>query len=236
MPALAVDLGSATAGIWAADHGAVSAAHPDGPVRRGRVIDVDSCVTLLTRLADEYAQPVTADVVVACQPVGASPSEQAQLRTVIDNAFAPGRTILIDSVRAAAIGAGAAAGTLLIADIGAELTETALLRQGRVVAARRAEFGTRDLGRDADVDLLSDIVVRHLDHLRAGADPGHLAAATERGLLLVGDGALHPALPEILSSACGLRVHRAAAPRTAALDGAGRAAMSALRHPAFRKP
>ncbi|MEU4215750.1 hypothetical protein [Actinoplanes sp. NPDC026623] len=42
----------------------------------------------------------------------------------------------------------------------------------------------------------------------------------------------HPDLTVALSTALGLRVHRAASPRTTALHGLGLAAMSLLRHPA----
>jgi rod shape-determining protein MreB len=82
------------------------------------------------------------------------------------------------------------------------------------------------------VELLSDVIVRHIEDLHTERAAADLAAAKARGLLLVGDGALHPALSSALSLASRLRVHRAAAPRTAALNGAGLAAMSALRHPA----
>jgi rod shape-determining protein MreB len=53
-------------------------------------------------------------------------------------------------------------------------------------------------------------------------------------LLVVGDGALYPGLTAAVSGALRARVHLAAAPRTAALNGAGLAAMSLLRPPAGR--
>ena len=233
--ALAVDLGSCTVGMWAARRGTVSSrcgdpyASAGTLVRRGRVVDVDGCVALLSHLARRYAQPVPpGGVVVACRPVLASQAEQDATRRVLDAVFAPARVRFLDTVRAAAIGAGATAGTLLVVDIGAELTEVALLTNGRVVAARRAEIGTRDLSSGATVDLISDNVVRHIDDLRAGPD---VLAAMARGLLLVGDGALHPGLAPALSGMLRVGVHGAAAPRTAALNGAGLAAMSLLRHP-----
>jgi rod shape-determining protein MreB len=232
--ALAVDLGSCTAAVWAAHNGTVSG--PSGPpVRRGRVIDVDACVSLLTRLAEQYQQPMpSTGVAVVCRPVLATAAEQEAMRHVVDTAFAPRRTLFIDTVRAAAIGSGAAAGSLLIADIGAQLTEIALLRHGHVTAARRTDIGTRDLANGATIDLITDIVAGHLDSLRATCPAADLHEATARGLLLVGDGATHPELPSALATTLDLRVHRADAPRTAALTGAGLAAASALRHPALR--
>jgi rod shape-determining protein MreB len=233
--ALAVDLGSGTTGLWATHRGTVSDSSDADLVSRGRVVDADGCVTLLTRLAQQFPQPVPpGGVVVACRPVLSTESEQATTRHVIEAAFAPRRILFIDTVRAAAIGSGAAAGSLLIADIGAQLTEIALLDHGRVVAARRADIGTRDLGQGATIELLTGAVAEHFGDLRADCDPGDLREATARGLLLVGDGALHPDLPAALSEALRLPVHRADAPRTAALSGAGSAAASALRHPGGR--
>ncbi|MEU8606488.1 rod shape-determining protein [Actinoplanes sp. NPDC048791] len=238
LTALAVDLGSDTVGVWAAHHGTVNGSWNDAsnstgtPVRRGRVVDVDGCTSLLTRLVHRYPQPVPqGGVVVACRPVLASEADQETTRRVLDAVFAPERLVFIDTVRAAAVGSGAAAGRLLVVDIGAELTEVALLQDGRVRAARRTEIGTRDLTRGATVDLIGENVLRHIDDLRAGPDASALVTALARGILLVGDGAVHPGLATAVSGLLRVRVHRAAAPRTAALNGAGLAAMSLLRHP-----
>jgi rod shape-determining protein MreB len=237
--ALAVDLGSCTIGVWASHRGTVSGPCGDASasvgslVRRGRVVDIDGCVTLLSQLARQYQEPVPAGgVVVACRPVLASDADQDVTRRVLDAVFAPARLLFIDTVRAAAIGSGAHAGTLLVVDVGAELTEVALLKDGRVIAARRTEIGTRDLKRGATVDLISDNVLRHVDDMRAGSDVSDLRTAMARGVLLVGDGAVYPGLAPAVSGMLRVRVHRAAAPRTAALNGAGLAAMSLLRHPA----
>lgn len=201
-------------------------------MRRGRVVDIDGCVDLLLDFVHRYPQPVAAGgVVVACRPVLASEAEQNAIRRVLDAVFAPARVLFVDTVRAAAVGAGAAAGTLLVVDVGAELTEVAVLQDGRVIAAGRTEIGTRDLTQSATVDHLSDTVVRHIDDLRVGAHAGEVRTALVRGMLLVGDGALHPQLVQAISSALRVRVHRAVGPRTVALHGAGLAAMSLLRHP-----
>jgi rod shape-determining protein MreB and related proteins len=237
--AVAVDLGSCTVGLWAARRGTVSGSCGDAftsagtLVRRGRVVDVEGCTVLLSQLVRRYPEPVPAGaVVVACRPVLANEVDQAAVRRIVDAVFRPARLLFIDTVRAAAVGSGAAAGTLLIIDVGAELTEIAVLKDGRVVTARRAEIGTRDLSHGATVDLLGGIVAGHVQELRRGPAASDLAVARTRGLLLVGDGASHPDLAVSLSRALRLQVHRAAAPRTAAINGAGLAAMAALRHPA----
>jgi rod shape-determining protein MreB and related proteins len=236
--AVAVDLGSCTIGVWASYRGAVSGPCGDAfetagtLVRRGRVVDPEGCVTLLSQLTRQYADPVpSGGVVVACRPVLTDEPEQDAMRRVLENVFAPARLLFIDTVRAAAIGSGAAAGTLLIADIGAQLTEVAVLQDGRPAAARRADIGTRDLTRGVAVQRLSDIVARHIQDIRGDPAAPDLRPAVARGLLLVGDGALNPDLTLRLSRALRLRVHCAACPRTAALTGAGLAAMSAVRHP-----
>nr|WP_158510536.1 rod shape-determining protein [Actinoplanes friuliensis] len=201
------------------------------PVHRGRVVDLDGCTNQLTRLVGRFPQPLPrGGVVVACRPVLASEADQEATRRVLHAVLAPERVIFIDTVRAAAIGSGAAAGSLLVVDIGAELTEVALLTDGRVHTARRTEIGTRDLDRGATVDLISDTVRRHIDDLCAGPDPAESATALARGVLLVGDGAVRPDLATAIAGLLQVRVHRASSPRTAALNGAGLAAMSLLRH------
>jgi rod shape-determining protein MreB len=241
--ALAVDLGSCVAGLWTAHHGTVTSACDDSSipdrtlVRRGRVVDVDGCVRLLSRLVHRYPDRLPPGaVVVACQPVLATETDLNATHRVLDAVFAPSRVLFIDTVRAAAIGAGAAAGSLLVIDAGAGLTEVALLRNGQVIAARRADIGTRDLSRGATANQIADTVVSHVDELRAGPDAARLSTALTRGALLVGDGARHPQLAGAISTTLRVGVHRAFAPHTAALTGAGRAATSFLRHPVRMEP
>jgi rod shape-determining protein MreB len=237
--AVAVDLGSSTVGVWAAHRGTITGSCGDAlassgmPVRRGRVVDVEGCVALLSQLIRRYTEPLPAGaVVVACRPVLTDEQDRAVMRRVFEAVFAPSRLVFMDTVGAAAIGSGAAAGTLLVADLGAQLTEVALLSHGRTVAARRAKIGTCDLARGATVDLIAEIVARYVAGLRGATAGADLATALSRGVLLVGDGATHPDLTVALSTALGLRVHRAASPRTTALHGVGLAAMSLIRHPA----
>ncbi|MFG1676158.1 cell shape-determining protein MreB [Micromonospora sp. NPDC049282] len=237
--AVAIDFGSSFMGVWAAHRGTISAPCGDAftsagtLIRRGRIVDADGCVILLSQLIRRFSEPVPpGGVVAACRPVLAGEHEQTVMRRVVEAVLAPSRLGFIDTVRAAAIGSGAAAGSLLVTDVGAQLTEVALLDHGRIVAARRADIGTRDLARGATVDLVSDVVAHHLKALRGTTAQTQLAPALTRGLLLVGDGATHPGLSAALSAALRLPVHRAVSPRTAALNGAGLAAMSLLRHPA----
>jgi rod shape-determining protein MreB len=238
---VAVDLGSACARVWASRQSSVSAATgasfgvAGSLVRRGRILDEQGCIALLSDLARRFPEPITADgVVVACRPVQATMTEQYALRRVVTAVFAPSRLLLIDSVRAAAIGTGAAAGVRLVVDVGAQLTEIALLDHGRVAVARRVDIGTHDVSLGAPLDLLADIVARGVCDLHCSPGVADLvSAALAGGMLLVGDGALHPGLSSRLAGALGISVRCAESPRAAAISGAGFAAMSVLRHPAI---
>jgi rod shape-determining protein MreB len=140
--------------------------------------------------------------------------------------------LFIDTVRAAAIGAGAAAGSLLIADIGAELSEVAALEHGKVTAARRMDIGTRDLKRGAPTEALAHATIRMINELRGDlTTQARVPVALSRGLMVVGDGATTPSLMSQIAANLRIPVRSAVAPLTAALNGAGLAAMSAARHP-----
>ena len=109
--------------------------------------------------------------------------------------FAPSRVLLIDTVRAAAIGTGAATGVLLVADVGAQLTEVAVLVDGRVVAARRSEMGTHDGPPGRAPRLLAGVVTRLVADIGRNPHMRRLtAAALARGVIVVGDGATTPEL------------------------------------------
>jgi rod shape-determining protein MreB and related proteins len=238
--ALAVDLGSGQARLWSVGDGirAVPTADdglswPAQLVRRGRVIDVDGCVSLLTRLVHTFPHGLAAGpVVVACRPVLAAAVDQDVIRQVMTAAFAPSRVLLINTVRAAAIGSGAATGVLLVVDVGAQLTEVAVLVDGRVVAARRAETGTQDRPPGGASRLLAGIVTRLVADIGRNAGMRRLtAAALGRGVVVVGDGATTPELTIRLAANLRVPVRPATSPRLAALSGAGLAAMAACRHP-----
>lgn len=240
--AVAVILGSSQTHVWVAGRGGLSCPSGDtagtsrAPVRRGRVGEGSGCVDVLTQLIRQYRDPIPAgSVVVVGRPVLATMAEQYALRQVAAAVIAPSRVLFIDTVRAAAIGAGAAAGSLLIADIGAELSEVAALQDGRVTAARRMDIGTRDLKRGAPTEVLVHATTRMVNELRG--DPASqtlVLAALTRGLMVVGDGAMAPNLMLQIAASLRIPVRSAAAPWTAAVNGAGLAAMSAARHPATR--
>lgn len=239
--AIAVDLGSGEARLWAvgcsdgirhAPSVHESLRQPTSLVRRGRIVDAAGCVALLTRLLHSLPQTLPArPLVIACRPVLAS-ADAAQIHRVVTEVFAPSRVLLIDTVRAAAIGSGAAAGAVLLADVGAQLTEIALLRGGRVVAARIADMGTHDTATRGGSRLLAGVVARLVTDIAGRARTRRVAAAAlTRGMIMVGDGATNPELTMRLVD-LDLPVLPARSPRLAALSGAGLAASAVRRHPA----
>ncbi|MEV6926646.1 rod shape-determining protein [Dactylosporangium sp. NPDC051485] len=242
--AVGVDLGSAHTRVWASGRGTVHAANPTpaaaqrpGAVVRGRIADPEAMRTLLSGLLYGQRRPLPPGVVlVACRPVGTDARAEMALRDVMMTVFEPARLMFIDTVRAAAIGAGAAPGPLLIADVGAHVTEVAVLSGGLVVAAQRRNVGLHDHagGLDADAAVVAAVtdlighVRRHSRHRQA------IAAAVRGGLLLVGGGATRPRLAARTACDAGVPVRRPAAPHLAAVRGAGLAALAALRRGAMR--
>lgn len=236
---VAVDLGSGQLRIRLPHHGTISTPIGDRSirnqpvVRRGQIVDGAGCAVALSQLLREHRVQVPAGpLVVACRPLLATAAEQEATRRVLDAVFAPTRLLFIDTVRAAAIGAGAGTGTLLVADLGTEVTEVAVLRDSRVVEGRRANLGTGDLTRGATIGALADTVGRLVRELTRATAAGPVGGALARGMVLVGDGATRPDLRDRIAAAARIPVHRAAGPRTAALTGASLAASAVARHPA----
>jgi rod shape-determining protein MreB and related proteins len=226
--AIAVDLGSGRARIWVAGFGTRAAPTAEALtrsaclVRRGRIVDEAGCVSLLTRLLRTFPQPLAAgSTIVACRPVHAAFADEDVLRRVVATAFDPSRVLLIDTVRAAAIGSAAATGVLLIADVGAQLTEVAVLLDGRVAASRGAELGTSGVASEGTPHLLAGVVTRLVADI--GRDPQMrrlTAAALARGVVVVDDGAASPELTIRLAANLGTPVRplpRPGSPQSTAL-------------------
>lgn len=239
--ALAVDLGSGYTRIWASGRPALSAPtfsdsliNPSRLVHRGRIADPAGYERLLTRLLRRFHRPPPAGaVVVTCRPVLATADDEAATRRLLTAVFAPSRLLFIDSVRAAAIGAGETPGVLLVADVGTQLTEVAVLTGGGVAAARRADIGVTDLIRPTELDPIVHTIVDLVDELRRDPHCQDVTdAMTRRGLLLVG-GAAGPQLAARTADALGMPARAAARPRVAAVRGAGLAALAALRRAAM---
>jgi rod shape-determining protein MreB and related proteins len=188
---------------------------------------------MLTRLLRHYVPPLQAHpVVAACIPVLATAADRDTFTEVFKAALNPRSLLLIESVRAAAIGAGALTGASLILDVGAQLTELAVLSDAIIVTARRAEVGIEDLSRPARPDTIVAVAVTILDDMRRHAPEERWTMARRGGIRLVGHGALLPGLAPALAGALDMAVYPSSQPRTAALRGAGLTALATQRDPA----
>jgi rod shape-determining protein MreB len=171
--------------------------------------------------------------VVACRPVLAGPDDEAAMRRLLTEVVAPSRVLFIDTVRAAAIGAGAAPGPLIVADVGGDLTEIALLAKGRVIGARRADVGMNDLIDPTASTPVVHAVAKMFSELRRDRHCRESAAtALGRGIVLVGGGVTQPELAARIAGTLGLAVRPSSTPLVAAVRGAGLAALAALRRTA----
>lgn len=236
----AIDLGSARTRAWAPGQGlildvptTVGSSVPDGrhPVCRGRIVDVAGAARLLLGLLGDQVAGRRRLTVVATTPVLSDEQHRDALRTVLD-VLGPETVVTIDGVKAAALGAGAdVTEPLLVVDIGAQLTEVALLTDGVVVEARRTPLGVDDLGSSLSAaGIVEEIGAAALHILRGDYGP-HLVDALDRGVLLAGGGALRPEITYKLTQHLGTPVHPAPAPHSAAARGAGTALQATSRHP-----
>jgi rod shape-determining protein MreB and related proteins len=240
--AVGIDLGSGYLRVWASGRPMIdvpatsmTAGADERLVRRGRIANEAGVAALLRRLLTRYTRPVPAGaVLVVCRPVLVTANQERLARDVLNDVFEPSHLLFIDAVRAAAIGAGTRSGPLLVADIGAELTELALVADGRVVAARRHDRGVMDEAPGKHDGLLQTLL-----DLRLGleGDPAvrpYEPEVRRRPLLLTGGGAARPHLAANLAGLLNMAVRPAAAPRLVAARGAGLAALSTLRRIATR--
>ncbi|MGW1816055.1 rod shape-determining protein [Streptomyces sp. NPDC002125] len=232
---VAIDLGSSGARAWVPGRGLVPgpAGWDDGtrrPVRRGRIVDADSCARLLGRLADTALGAHRQDsMIVLSHPVLAGPTHRALARELL-GALGPSGVLVLNSASAAAACAGPGdGGPVLVVDLGAELTEVALLVDAVVVDARQAETGLSDLGPEslpaALVRNVFDMVTSMWREDRDGAVRG----ALRRGPVLTGGGALRADVTERIADSLGVPVRVDEDPSTAVVRGAGLILDSVLR-------
>jgi rod shape-determining protein MreB and related proteins len=240
---IAIDLGSARTRAWMPGHGLVidvptttstSGQGVSSPVRRGTVVDLPGAVRLLDHLFGRRAGLRTRSLVVLTTPV--LYVDEHRVTTLAALEVLDARTVLtIDSVKAAAIGAGAdLTRPLLVVDIGAHLTEVGLLLGGAVTQPRRLDLGTSDLGPATSVADLVHWIVTTVTELLRDEDLGpQVVDALERGPLLTGGGALRPEITYRLARRLHVAVRSAPAPHLAAVRGAGLALLAAGRHPSL---
>lgn len=231
---MAVDLGSSGTRAWVPGRGLVASPWDDTsgrPVRRGRIVDAESCGRLLGRLADMVlGADRHGSVIVLSHPVLAG-AEHRTLAGELLAALGPSRAVVLSSARAAAAYAGPqGGGPLLIVDMGAELTEVTLLVDGTVADARQAETGLSDLAPEALPAELARNVLDMITSMWRQDKHGAVRGALRKGPVLTGGGALHPEVTHRIALRLGTPVRPAADPSTAVVRGAGLILDSVLRH------
>jgi rod shape-determining protein MreB len=202
------------------------------PVHRGTIVDPDGVESLLNRLlrggANFEARP---GVVVLTTPTLCTAADRAAILSVAE-VLDPATVLTIDSAKAGAIGANAdLGGPLLVVDVGADLTEVALLCDGSVSAASCAALGTTDLGGRVTTDTVVEAVLDMVSGLLRTDCAPQIVDALETGPVLTGGGSLRPAIVYQLAKRLSSPVQPAPMPHTAAIRGAAQVVLAADRHP-----
>lgn len=236
---LAIDLGSSGTRAWVLGQGLVPGGPADGehtgghgglggfsglegrPVRRGRIVDAESCAGVLKRLADSALGSHRQDsVIVLSHPVLAGPEHRASARDLLA-ALGPSAAVVLNSASAAAACAGGLdSGPVLVVDMGAELTEVALLVDGAVVDAREAEVGLSDFEARARAAGVVRNVVDMVTSMWREDRHGAVRGALRRGPLLTGGGALRSDVTGRIAAHLGVPVRVDSDPATAVVRGA----------------
>ncbi|WP_329041813.1 rod shape-determining protein MreC [Streptomyces sp. NBC_00178] len=236
---LAIDLGGSGTRAWVCGGallGAGSVSHDSAsrPVRRGRIVDPESCAVLLARVADTALGADRRDsVIVLSRPVLAGLEHRAQARELLAR-LGPSSGMVLSSAEAAAACAGpAGSGPVLVVDMGAELTEVALLVDGVTRDARQADSGLTDLDPDALPAQLAGAVVDMIACMWREDRHGAVRGALRRGPVLTGGGALRSDVTGLIAARLGAAVRVDPDPSTAVVRGA---ALLAGRVPAGTRP
>ncbi|MFD9291493.1 rod shape-determining protein [Streptomyces sp. NPDC060030] len=224
---LAVDLGSSGIRAWVTGQGLVTGG-PAGwedaatrPVRRGRIVDADTCAGLLGRLADTaLGADREGSAVVLSHPVLAGREHRATARELLASLGAS-RAVVLNSAGAVARSAGdPAGGPVLVVDMGAGLTEVALLVDGTVVDARQADAGLGDLDPGSVPAELARNVLDMITSMWREDRHGAVRGALRRGPVLTGGGALRRDVTDRITGCLGVPVRIAPDPSTAVVRGA----------------
>ncbi|MEU6661937.1 rod shape-determining protein [Streptomyces sp. NPDC046821] len=241
---LALDLGSARTRAWVPSRGVIldvpsvtfsGSGTPTYPIRRGSIVDPEGTARMLDRLLARRVPRRGRPLIVLTTPVPSSAGHRAAALTALE-VLRPHSVVTVPTARAVAVGAGAdLTRPLLVVDIGAHLTEVALLTDGAVTDAYCTALGTTDLDAGTTVQELTEAVISMVsDILRLDRTPqAHLAL--KRGLLLAGGGALHPELTHHIARSLHTSVRPLRSPHKAALRGAALMLTSARRHPSVRR-
>ncbi|MFC9970479.1 rod shape-determining protein [Spirillospora sp. NPDC127200] len=203
----------------------------DHPVRHGMVADTFGCARLTRRTLEEAALADPPREILLAVPVAAGAADVRRAVTAVRSAAdCPVRTV--EAPLAAALGAGRKITDLrprLVLDIGAGISELALVTGGRVSRACSVQYTLeRPAGHRGPrlPEHVRERLAAELQHMFDGLTSRQRAHVRAQGVLLTGGGALLPSLPGRLSHRTGLAVTVARDPARAILRGLGRLCLS----------
>lgn len=244
---IALDLGSARTRAWTSGRRMIIDVptvtfHGGGavyPIRRGTIVDTPGTALMLDRLLGHRLPRFGRPLLILTAPVLGGVAYRAEARAAVE-VLRPRAVLTIPTARAVASAADAdLTRPLLVVDVGAHLTEVALLADGAVVDARHTALGTSDL--DSRVmptatptppsNQITDCIVAMVTAMLAQDRTSRTREALSRGALLAGGGALLPDVSRGLTERLHAPVQPVPAPHTAAVRGAAKLLRAAHAHP-----
>lgn len=221
---LALDLGTAAIRIAAA-HGPVQELPSHLGTRKGLcggvVVDQEAVTQLLRpQLTRRRLFGIVKPRVLACAPSDASREERMRLSRAVLEAGAASVYIIPEPL-AAAVGAGLDVSSpyaQLVVDIGAGVTDCALIRMSRIQNTAALRIGCSRLQDRTQTawKQIGDLLERFMHDL----PPEIGCEVIESGICITGGGALIPGLPAYLEARTGITVTPAALPCRCVVEGA----------------
>lgn len=193
------------------------------PVRGGVVRDPVGCVHTVRLLLRKAGLASTDGRDIAVSLPATATARDASVLTAVVASATGGRVVPVESTLAASIGTGieiASDAPHIVCDVGAGVTELAVIADGHIVSGSALRMGIRDYDDEPEraVRRVVQLLRRVLDEL-----PDSVAADAVAGeLLLVGGGASVPELVALLSAAFRMPIHIPDDPRQAVASGLGR--------------
>jgi actin-like ATPase involved in cell morphogenesis len=190
------------------------------PVRGGVVRDPVGCVHTVKLLLRKAGLSSTDGRDVAVSLPATATERDASVLTAVVASATGGRVVPVESTLAAAIGTGieiASDTPHIVCDVGAGVTELAVVADGHFVSGSALRMGIRDYDDEPEraARRVVQLLRRVLDEL-----PGSVAADAVAGdLLLVGGGAYVPELVSRLTAALHMPIHVPEDPRAAVATG-----------------
>lgn len=205
------------------------------PIQRGAIVDTPGTARMLDRLLGHRMPRFGRPLLILTAPVLGGVAYRAEARLAVE-VLRPRTVLTIPTARAVAAAADAdLARPLLVVDIGAHLTEVALLADGAVIDARHTALGTSDLPgtplATPPPTPITDWVVAMVTAMREQDRTSRTLEALRRGALLAGGGALRPDISHRLAEQLHAPIQPLAAPHTAAVRGAAKLLRAAHAHP-----